>query len=94
MTEVDIAKLAALARIDVPESEQRALAEEIPAILAFVEQVATVADADTKHTGDHYNIFRDDTDPHESGIYTQELLDAAPSTKEGYVAVRKIISQD
>jgi len=94
MTEVDIAKLADLARLDVSEEEMQELEREIPKILAFVEQVAQVSDADTKHVGTLYNVMREDENPHAGGAYTDEMLAAAPKTRDNSIVVRKIISLD
>lgn len=95
MIDVDIKKLAALSRIEVSDDELTELSNEIPSILAFVEQVAEVSDMDTKYTGEHFNVLREDDHTHESGMYTKELLASVPhTTDDGYIKVRKIITQD
>ncbi len=94
MTDVDIAKLAQLARIAIDTEEQKELERDIPAILAFVEQIQAAGGEVTKETGDHYNIFREDGEPHAPGAYTDEMLASMPNEKDGYLRVRKIISQD
>lgn len=94
MVEVDIAKLAHLARIAMTEKEIEELKREIPDIIAFVDQITQAGGEVTKETGDHYNIMREDEDPHESGKYTKEMVDAMPNSKDGYLRVRKIITQD
>lgn len=38
--------------------------------------------------------MREDAEPHETGIYTKELLNEAPSVKDGYIEVKKIIDQN
>lgn len=95
MTDVDIRKLATLARVAVTDQEVALLEREIPEILSFVEQIKEAGGSTSKHVGDHYNILREDADPHESGVYTQELVDAMPQhTDDNYLKVRKIIAQD
>ena len=94
MTDVDIAKLAQLARIAISEAEQKELEREIPAILRFVEQIAEAGGEVSKEFGDHYNVLREDGEPHAPGTHTAEMLDAMPNEKNGYLRVRKIISQD
>ena len=94
MTEVDIAKLAHLARIAVTDKEIEELEREIPEIIAFVDQITEAGGEITKETGDHYNILREDEDPHATGIHTKEMVDAMPDSKDGYLRVRKIIAQD
>lgn len=95
MTNVDIRKLAELTRVAVTDEEVKQLEKEVPAILAFVEQVAETGAVAGKSEGEHRNIFREDENPHKTGEHTQVLLDAMPQhTKEGYLKVRKIIPQD
>ncbi len=35
--------------------------------------------------------MRDDADPHEAGLYTEDLLKAAPGRDGNYVKVKKIL---
>lgn len=96
MTEVDVKKLAALARIAVSDEEVKEFEGELPAILDFVDQVQQ-AHGETKterKTGDHYNIMREDSEPHQTGAYAEDLIAAMPASKEGYLQVKKIIKQD
>jgi len=94
-SDINVQKLAELARIDVTDNELKELENELPAILDFVEQVGQAhSQSDThKHTGEHYNIMRDDGEPHKSGKYTAEIVEAFPKSKDGYLAVKKIINQ-
>lgn len=89
---VDIAKLAELARIEVDENEARAPAKDVEAILEYVKQVRDVSvESGVKERAELVNVFREDANPHESGIFTDALLTAAPETEEGYVKVKKIL---
>ncbi len=90
---IDVRALAALARLEVSDEELAKLEKEIPAILAFVETIKKAgAGLEEKGSGLH-NVMRDDTDPHESGIYTKDLLDAAPAQKDNQVVVKHAISR-
>ena len=94
MTKVDIATLAKLARLDVSDTEIKKLEKEIPAILDFVETIQkTGAGSSEARTLTLQNIMRDDGEPHETGIYTKELLDAAPAHKKGLIAVKQVLSR-
>ena len=93
MTDVDIAKLALLARIAVDEGEMEELQHDLPEILAFVEKIQEAGGEIIKETGEHYNVMREDGEPHESGAYTKDMLSAMPNEKDGYLRVRKIIDQ-
>jgi aspartyl-tRNA(Asn)/glutamyl-tRNA(Gln) amidotransferase subunit C len=98
MIDVDVKKLAELARVEVSDEELEALKKEIPAILSFVEQVRQAHGASTKELSKHRNIMRADAPsdggPHESGAFTKDMIEAMPSSKGGYLKVRKIIQQD
>jgi aspartyl-tRNA(Asn)/glutamyl-tRNA(Gln) amidotransferase subunit C len=98
MTDVDVKKLAELARVEVSGEEMEALKKEIPAILSFVEQVQEAHGASTKALSKHRNIMREDAPTvggaHESGVFTKDMIEAMPSSKDGYLKVRKIIQQD
>jgi len=94
MIQVNVEKLADLARLAVSHEELAELEKEIPEILAFVEHVASVSDVNTKHVGVLYNVMREDENPHEGGAYTSEMLAAAPKKKDNSIVVRKIISLD
>jgi len=90
---VDVAALARLARLAVPTEELTQLEKEIPAILEFVEKI-NAAPKESVH-GDEplQNVMREDESPHESGIHTKELLNAAPAQKDDQVAVKQVISK-
>ena len=90
---VDIAALAKLARLEVSSEELARLEKEIPSILEFVEtiQKANIS-AETKSSELH-NVMREDENPHESGIYTEILLSAAPARKGNRIAVKQVISR-
>lgn len=90
---VDVAALAALARLDVSEAELAKLEKEIPAMLAFVETIQKVsADAPDREPA-LKNVMRNDDNSHEGGVYTNALLDAAPAKKDNHFVVRQVISR-
>ena len=88
----DIKKLAELARIEVNEKETKSLAKDIEAILEYVKQVRDVSVQDTVRKDDALvNVFREDANSHESGIYTDALLSAVPERDGQYIKVKKIL---
>ena len=88
----DIKKLAELARIEANEEETKSLAKDIEAILGYVQQVQNVLVQDTvRKDGALVNVFREDANPHESGIYTDALLSVVPERDGQYVKVKKIL---
>jgi len=90
---VDVAALAKLAKLEVAPDELTKLEKEIPAILGFVDTIQTVAADATHESPTHRNVMREDADPHESGLHTRTLLDAAPAQKDDQIAVKQVISK-
>lgn len=92
-TEVDIKKLAQMARLDISDEEAEKLARQIPDILAFVRTIQAVSGDVAPESPELRNVMREDVDPHESGIYTNDLLAAAPSKKDNRVVVKQVVSR-
>ena len=93
MQKKDIEHLATLSRIELTEKEKERLAGDITHILEYVSAVDEIV-AETgieKRVGALSNVMREDTDPHEPGMYTEELLNAAPERDGRYVKVKKIL---
>lgn len=89
----EIEKLAALARIRVPEEEKEPLRKDIDAILGYVGEIQKVsADlGEAKAKPSLRNVMREDGEPHESGLFTEDLLKAAPEGEGEYFKVKKIL---
>jgi len=102
----DIEKLAALSRLPVPTEGKEKLLSDINKILAYVGQIseahaetapAHVANAhgaknkESDHQSMVFNVLREDVNPHESGIFTEKLLTAAPAREGNYLKVKKIL---
>ena len=90
---VDVKALAKLARLEVADDELARLEKEIPAILGFVETIQKVATSAEGHGGGLHNVMREDANPHESGKYTEDLLKAAPTTRDNQVVVKQVLSR-
>ena len=90
---VDIKALAELARLEISDAEVAKLEKEIPDILKFVEQIQNVAGETNEPSPELRNVMREDDSPHESGIYTERLLKAAPKQKDGRVVVKQVVSR-
>ena len=88
----DIKALAALARLEVTDEDIKKLEEQIPAILTFAARIQEVAGgmpADMNPA--HKNIMRTDDYTHETGIYTEALLAAAPRREGDYIVVPQVL---
>lgn len=93
MTNVDIRALAKLARLEVADEEIAKLEKEVPAILDFVETIQKVEISAGHPSYELRNVMREDKNPHESGAFTKELLDAAPSVKAQRIVVKQVLSR-
>jgi aspartyl-tRNA(Asn)/glutamyl-tRNA(Gln) amidotransferase subunit C len=88
----DIKKLAALARIDMPESDLREMANDFDPILAYVGQIAEVKNL--PDTGQEHlltNIMREDVPTHKTGECTEKLIEQMPDSQDGFLKVKQIL---
>lgn len=90
---VDVRALANLAKLDVSDAELSRLESELPAILAFVETIQQVSSVVGEESSEHRNVMREDAMPHESGIYTADILAAAPAQRDNQIVVKQVISR-
>lgn len=94
-TPEDVKKLAALARIAIPEESLEAFTKEFDGVLAYVGTLEELSLAhETPSAGAVRNIFREDGTPHASGAYTETLAEQFPARDGNYLSVKKIISYD
>ena len=88
----DIEHLAGLARIVISGAEKESLRHDLGEILAYVSQIKEVsAELPPVKAGELHNIMRDDSDPHESRLFTEELIAAAPARDGDRILVKKIL---
>jgi len=95
----EVKKIAKLARIEVSDKEIIEFQSDIDSILEYVGQISSLASlaGDVKDSQEKvesnqpFNVIREDKDPHQSGMYTNVLLDEAPTVQNGYVKVKKIL---
>ena len=92
ITKTDIEKLAKLSRLKLTEAEKEKYQKDMESILAYVGVIDAAKIGDMKLTmGEVRNIMRNDNHPHESGMYTDELIKLAPKSENGRVKVKKIL---
>ncbi len=96
MEKKDVEHLAKLSRIAITDEEATALAGEITSILGYVSEIDSITGKrpEVKEVGALNNVMREDEDPHEPGIYTEDLLSAAPERDGQYVKVKKILGDN
>lgn len=90
---VDVKALAALSRIAIKEADIPRLEAELGEILSFVEEVQKV-DVSVLPSEEHglHNVTRPDTDPYDSGIFTEAILNAAPKRNGEYIEVKQVLA--
>lgn len=93
MERKDIEHLAKLSRIAVSDVEADALAKDTTSILGYVSEIEEIAGSTEgeKRVGALFNVMREDSNPHEPGAYTEDLLNLAPERAGQYVKVKKIL---
>jgi len=93
MKREEIEHLARLARIDLRGGEADALTADITQILGYVSEIEKITGEEgvEKEVGEVHSVMREDANPHEPGIYTEDLLSAAPTRKGQYIEVKKIL---
>lgn len=91
-----VSKLAELSRLDISEDEKETFGKEFEGILAYVSALESLEldPSVVPEAGDLRNVFRQDGEPHESGAYTQKIVDAFPEKEGNSLKVKQILSHD
>ena len=88
----DVKHLAMLARLDIPEDEQKALLGDLLSIIKYVDQVQNTKVPMLKEVvPEHHNSYREDVVTTVSGEYTEALIAQAVGEQDGFVKVKKIM---
>lgn len=91
----DVQKLAALARIEVPEAGLEKFATEFDGVLAYVGKLDELTLPEgVPAAGVVRNVMREDGEPHAKGMYTDALVAQFPEKDGTLLKVKKIISHD
>lgn len=88
----EVKHLAKLAKLRFEEEELSKIAQELDAIVGYMEQLKELDVTDvpaTSHVLDLYNVFRADKVEQENTA--QDILQNAPAQKMGYFSVPKVI---
>ena len=95
-TTEDVKKLAALARISLPEGELAQFASEFDAILAYVGQLEAldIKQGSAQEKPPLRNVMRADGTPHEGGAYTEKLAAQFPAREGDALSVKQVIRHD
>jgi len=88
----DVEHLAGLARIAIPDTEKEILRNDLEGILAYVSQIKEgEMSTEKSEIGVLRNVMREDKNPHEGGLFTEDILAGAPSRQGNRVQVKKIL---
>jgi len=95
-TPEDVKRLAALARVDVPESELARFAAEFDAVLAYVGKLdeLSLPEGEAPPAPAVRNVLRADGEPRAPGTFTQALAEQFPARDGDSLSVKQIISHD
>ena len=95
-TAEEVKKLAALARISLPDGELEKFASEFDAILAYVGQLESldIAQSSAKEKPPLRNVMRADGAPHKGGVYTEKLAAQFPARDGDALSVKQVIRHD
>lgn len=91
----DVARLAALARIDMTDQDLDRMAGQLDAIVDAVAKVAEVADSDvvaTSHPIPMANVHREDVV--RPSLTQEEALSGAPAAEDGRFRVPQILGEE
>ncbi len=91
ITKEEIKKLAALARIEIPEDESEKMTSEIDSILGYIGQINNAKVTDNKVLPKLRNVMREDVVEHEPKEYTEKILKNAPAREGNFLKVKKIL---
>lgn len=91
MKKEDIDRLAKLSRLALTDEEKEKIALEFDSILGYVSEIEKVSVGErVLEAGALRNVMREDGEPHESGLYTEAILNDAPDTEDGYLKVKQV----
>ena len=93
ITRDDVERLAELSRLELTGEEKEALTKDLTSILSYVSELNSVDATIEGGREATHNTMREDSNPHEPGIHTDDLLSAAPKVENGYLSVKQILSK-
>lgn len=94
-TPEDVKRLAALARIEVPDADLSRFAAEFDAVLAYVGKLDELTLPDQGRVVPAVrNALRKDENANEAGTYTEALASQFPQREGDSLSVKQILSHD
>lgn len=95
-TPEDVKKLASLARISLSEETLGEFVQEFEGILSYVSALESLnlPEGGAQKADVVHNVFREDEKPHETGLYTQKIIEAFPKKEGNLLKVKQILSHE
>jgi aspartyl-tRNA(Asn)/glutamyl-tRNA(Gln) amidotransferase subunit C len=95
MNEEGVKKLAELSRLELTDAEIAEYAGEFSDILGYVDSLKDAVENSDEdlilESASNRNVVREDENPHESGINTENIIEEAPDSQEDYIKVKKVL---
>lgn len=95
-TTEEVKKLAALARVTIPDADLEKFTSEFDAILAYVGQLEKL-DLPADLTGEKpflRNVMRREGEPHATGLFTEKIAAQFPAREGDSLVVKQIITHE
>ena len=92
----EVQKLAALARVTLPEADLARFTSEFDSILAYVGQLEKI-DMLQDPAGEVpplHNVMREDGTPHAARLFTEKIAEQFPVREGDALVVKQIVSHD
>ena len=92
--EIDIEKVADLARINLSEEEKAEFGGQIGQILDYIEQLKSIDVSDiepTAHAAPIYDVYREDEVQEDRILSREDALSNAPATAHDQIKMPKVI---
>ncbi len=84
--------LARLAQLELSDGEVAEFSEQLSSILKYIDRIKNVElKHDIKRDFKKINIFRDDSDSHESGENRADILREMPKVEKNMLSVKKVL---
>jgi len=94
ITREEVKKLADLARLKMDEAELDKLTVDFESIINYVSELKNAPVSDVVDDHKLINVLREDSDAHEPGLYTPDLVKAFAKTRENYLSVKPILDKN
>lgn len=89
----EVKKLADLARLKMDEDELIKLTADFESILGYVSELKNAPISNVAEDHKLVNVLREDTNPHEPGLYTDDLVKAFSKARNNYLSVKPILNK-